>query len=211
MFDNVLADLRHYRAYVRKRSLLWTLISVSYSDPALAGVLLYRFGNWSWRLRIPVVRHLCKVVYVLLLPLVRLYSGVQIHPCARIGKGLVILHFGGVVICRECEIGEECILHHNVSIVTTNSRQAARIGRNFYAGTGAIIVGNVIIEDNVICGAGCVVTKSVPADAIVGGVPARIRRFRRPTERPPTYIRGHHEPAPFLRFAEAHNHKRCDT
>ena len=213
MFDNLLADLRHYRAYTgeEKRSLLWTLFSVSYSNPALVGVVLYRFGNWSWRLRIPVVRDLCKLAYVLLLPFVRLYSGVQIHPCARIGKGLVIIHFGGVVICRECKIGEQCVLHHNVSIVTTNSRQAAQIGDNFYAGTGAIIVGNVIIEDNVICGAGCVVTKSVPADAIVGGVPAKIRRFRRPTERPPRYVRGHHEPAPFLRFDQDRKDEKRDT
>ncbi len=202
MFENVLADLRHYHAHSRdgKGSLLWTLLAVSCESPAWTGVVLYRFGNWAWRLRIPVVRSLCKLLYVLLLPLVRLYSGVQIHPYAQIGKGLVILHFGGVVICRESIIGDQCVLHQNVNIVTTNSRQAAQIGDNFYAGTGATIVGNIIIEDNVICGAGCVVTKSVPTNAILGGVPAKIIRFRRPNEKPPRYVRGHHEPAPFLRL-----------
>ncbi len=206
MFQNVLADLRHYRAHNggEGKPLLWTLLTDLYEHPALAGVLLYRFGNWSWHLRLPGVRHLCKLLYMLAMPLVRQYSGVQIHPCTTIGKGLVILHFGGVVLCRECRIGEECVLHHGVSIVTTNSRQAAQIGNNFYAGTGATIVGNVIIEDNVICGAGCVVTKSVPANAIVGGVPAKIKRFRRPMERPPRYVHGHHEPAPFL---ESHNYQ----
>ncbi len=204
MFENVLADLRHYHAHFRsgKKSLLWTVCTIFYTHPACAGVVLYRFGNWSWRLRTPVVRHLCKLLYMLLLPLVRMYSGVQIHPCARIGEGLVIGHFGGVVICRECKIGDQCVLHHNVSIVTTNSRRAAQIGDNFYAGAGVTIVGNVVIEDNVICGAGSVVTKSVPADAIVGGVPAKIRRFRRATERPPVYVRGHQEPAPFMKSGE---------
>ena len=213
MFENILADLRHYRAYCgdEKKSQLWTLFTACYTHPAMAGVVLYRFGNWSWRLRIPVVRDLCKLVYVLLLPLVRLYSGVQIHPCARIGKGLVILHFGGVVICRGCKIGEQCLLHANVNVVTTNSRKAAQIGDNFYAGTGVIIVNNLIIEDNVICGAGSVVTKSVPEDAIVAGVPAEIIRFRRATERPPRYVRGHQEPEPFLGHDQGHKDERRIT
>lgn len=194
-----------------KGSLLWTLLVVPYESPAWVGVVLYRFGNWAWRLQVPVARSLFRLIYVLLLPAVRLYSGVQIHPCARIGKGLVIVHFGGVVICRECKIGEQCLLHHNVSVVTTNSRQAAQIGDNFYAGAGAVIVGNVVIEDNVICGAGCVVTKSVPANAIVGGVPAEIKRFRRATERPPRYVRGRHEAAPFLELDQGSKSERLDT
>jgi serine O-acetyltransferase len=200
MFENILADLRHYHSHFggRKKPLLLTVLTVTYTHPAAVGVVLYRFGNWAWQLRIPGIRGLCKLLYTLFLPLVRMYSGVQIHPCASIGKGLAIGHFGGVVICRECKIGEQCLLHHNVSVVTTNSRLAAQIGDNFYAGTGVIIVGNVIIEDNVICGAGSVITKSVPKDAIISGVPAKIVRFRKETEKPPRYIRGHHEPAPFL-------------
>ncbi|MHC4166760.1 MAG: serine O-acetyltransferase [Planctomycetota bacterium] len=204
MFENVLADLRHYQAHFGsgRKSLLWTALTVSYTHPAAAGVILYRFGNWSWRLRIPGVREICKLLYVLLLPAVRMYSGVQIHPCAEIGKGLVIGHFGGVVICREAKIGEQCVLHHNVSIVTTNSRIAAQIGDYFYAGTGVTIVGNLVIEDNVICGAGSVITKSVPANAIISGVPAKILRFRRENEKPPVYVRGHQEQAPFMKPGE---------
>jgi serine acetyltransferase len=210
MFENVLADLRHYHTHCGsgKHSLLWTLCTVFYVHPASVGIMLYRFGSWAWRLRIPGVRGLCKLLYMLLLPLARMYSGVQIHPCSKIGKGLVIVHFGGVVICRECTIGDQCLLHHNVSVVTTNSRLAAQIGDNFYAGTGVTIVGNVVIEDNVICGAGSVVTKSVPKDAIVSGVPARIVRFRRETEKPPRYVRGHHEPAPFL---ESDDKRKVET
>ena len=61
------------------------------------------------------------------------------------------------------------------------------------------IVGNLVIEDNVICGAGSVITKSVPADAIISGVPAKILRFRRENERPPVYVRGHQEQAQFMK------------
>ncbi len=204
MFENLLTDLRHYREYCRadNGSLIGTFFYALYAHPASAGVFLYRFGHWSWKIRNPIFRGLFKLVYAINVPACRLYSGVQIHPCARIGKGLAILHFGGVVICRECRIGQQCLLHHNVSVVTTNTVKAAKIGDNFYGGEGVTIVGNLIIEDNVICGTGSVVTMSVPSNAIVGGVPARILRFRRETERPPSYVRGHHQPSDFLRFNE---------
>jgi serine O-acetyltransferase len=214
MLENVLADLKHYREHSGgggNKSLFWVLFAACYAHPAMVGVLFYRFGNWSWRLPIPGVRGICKLLYLLLLPIVRLYSGVQIHPRARIGKGLVILHFGGVIICRECRIGEQCLLHHGVNIVTTNSRMAAHVGNNFYAGVGVKIVNHLIIEDNVICGAGSVVTRSVPANAIVAGVPARIVRFRRADEKPPRYVRGHHDPAPFLEVFNDHENKKEDV
>ena len=205
MFENIAADIRHYRFQTgkKKHSLLRTLIVCLYSHPAIAAVLLYRFGHWSYNLHIPVVRGIAKLVYLLFQPLVRLYSGVQINPNTKVGKGLVIFHFGGVVLCRYCSIGEQCVLHHNFSIVTTNDRQAARIGNNFWCGVGVVIVGNIIIEDNVICGAGSIVTKSVPANAVVAGSPAKIVRFRLPTEMPPKEIHGHHTPEPFLQIGKS--------
>ncbi|MBN2589414.1 MAG: hypothetical protein JXA96_06105 [Sedimentisphaerales bacterium] len=124
----------------------------------------------------------------------------QINPRTEIGKGLVIMHFGGVVLCKDCSIGEQCVLHHNFSIVTTNYRQGARIGNNFWAGVAVVMVGNIIVEDNVICGAGSIVTKSVPANAIITGTPAKILRFRLPTEMPPKQIHGHHSPESFLKL-----------
>ena len=78
----------------------------------------------------------------------------------------------------ECEIGENCVLYHNVSLVTMKNRQGARIGANFYAGVGTTIIGGLVIEDNVTVGAGSVVTRSIPADVVVAGAPARILRSR---------------------------------
>ena len=157
---------------------------ILYAHPASAGVLWYRFGSMAWRTRIPIVRNLLQFVYALLMPGFRLYSGVQIQPRTRIGPGLMILHFGGVVVTEDCEIGENCLLYHNVSIVTMKNRVGPRIGSNFYAGTGATILGTITIEDNVTVGAGSVVTKSVPMDAVIAGVPARILRFRGLDEHP---------------------------
>jgi len=200
MFEFIRADLDHYRQWCcnGRGPLLLVALRMLFAHPASAGVMHYRFGAWAWRLRVPVVREAMKLLYLLALPGVRLYSGVQLHPATRIGRGLAILHFGGVVLCRECEIGEHCLLHHNVSIVTTNNRQGPRIGDWFYAGVGAVLIGNLVVEDNVISGAGAVVTRSVPRDAIVGGSPARILRFRRADETPPRAVRGNLDVRPFL-------------
>jgi serine O-acetyltransferase len=183
MFATLRADLQHYSRFCyggRPAWLIWPYIL--YAHPAALAVVWYRFGSMAWRTRVPVVRQLLQVAYALGMPFVRAFTGVQIQPQTRIGPGLAILHFGGVVITRECEIGPNCLLYHNVSLVTMRSNHGPRIGANFYAGVGTTVIGEVTIEDFVTCGAGSLVTRSVPKDAVVAGVPARILRFREPGE-----------------------------
>ncbi len=183
MFATVRADFRHYSRFCYGGApvrYIWPYIL--YAHPAAAGVAWYRFGAMAWRSRVPVWRQLLLLVYALGMPLARMYSGIQIQPQTKIGPGLAILHFGAGVITRECEIGENCLLYHNVSLVTMKSQRGPRIGKNFYAGTGTTVIGDVTIEDDVTCGAGSVITRSVPRDAVVAGVPARILRLREPGE-----------------------------
>lgn len=185
MFDNLRADLSHYSRFCYCGQPLWrALPRILFAHPASVAVVWYRFGSMAWRMKIPVLRQLLQFIYLLFMPLIRMYSGVQILPRTRIGPGLTILHFGGVIVTEDCEIGDNCLLYHNVSIVTMKSNIGPRIGSSFYAGTGATIIGTITIEDNVTAGAGCVITKSVPRDAVVAGVPARILRLRRPGEIP---------------------------
>lgn len=183
MFPTLRADLRHYSRFCyggRPVWLIWPYIV--YAHPAALAVIWFRLGSWAWRLRAPGLRQLFQAAYALGMPLVRAFTGVQIQPQTKVGPGLAILHFGGVVITRECEIGPNCLLYHNVSLVTMRSNHGPRIGANFYAGVGTTVIGEVTIEDDVTCGAGSLVTKSVPKDAVVAGVPARILRFREPGE-----------------------------
>jgi serine O-acetyltransferase len=181
MFENVRADIRHYAQFCYPGKPLWqAALRAFYAHPGSVAVVWFRLGHCAWKTRIPVVSHLLKLTYLLGLPMVRIYSGVQLLPQTRIGPGLVILHFGGVVVTRETQIGKNAVLLHNVSIITAKSRWGPTIGDNFFAGTGTTIIGDVVIEDDVACGAGSLVTQSVPRNAIVIGSPAKIKRFRDP-------------------------------
>jgi len=183
MLANLRADLAHYSRFCCGGKPRWVVLPyVLFAHPASAAVIWYRLGSAAWRTKLPIIRQFLQVIYLSGMPFVRLYSGVQILPQTVIGPGLAILHFGGVVITRDCEIGKNCLLYHNVSLVTMKNRQGPRIGANFYAGVNTTIIGDLTIEDNVTCGAGSVVTRSIPGDAVVAGVPARILRFRLPNE-----------------------------
>lgn len=95
---------------------------------------------------------------------------------ARIGRGTFFNHGGmGVLINPMVEIGEDCKIGNNVSIVGQGPyKNAPKLGNRIYIGPGAVIQGPVIIEDDVIIAPNSVVNKSVHSNMIVAGVPARI-------------------------------------
>ncbi len=204
MFSSIRADLAHYSRFCCGGRPLWMVwLYVPFAHPASVGVMWYRLGSGVWRMQVPLVREFLQLVYLLGMPLARWYSGVQIQPQTVIGPGLAILHFGGVVITRECAIGENCLLYHHVNLVTMKNRQGPKIGNNFYAGVGTTIIGDVTIEDNVTCGAGSIVTRSIPRDAVVAGAPARILRFRLARENNAENKTAPWQPAKWMRRPEA--------
>lgn len=107
----------------------------------------------------------------------RFLTGIEIHPGARIGKGFFIDHGTGVVIGETTEIGDNVTLYQGVTLGGTGKEKGKRhptLGNNVVVGSGAKILGSVIIGDNVKIGAGSVVVKPVPSDTTVVGVPGRV-------------------------------------
>ncbi|MDH4423926.1 serine O-acetyltransferase [Bacillus cereus] len=103
--------------------------------------------------------------------------GIEISPKTKIGTGFYIGHFGGIVINSQAEIGKNCNLSQGVTIGMANrgeKKGVAIIGDNVYIGPGAKIVGAVRIGNNAAIGANCVVTKDVPDNAVVVGVPGKV-------------------------------------
>ncbi|MGL4451840.1 MAG: serine O-acetyltransferase EpsC [Sarcina sp.] len=105
----------------------------------------------------------------------RFFTGIEIHPGAKIGEGLFIDHGMGVVIGETAEIGNNVVIYHGVTLGGTGKDIGKRhptIGNNVVIGCGAKVLGPIIIEDNVKIGANSVVLERMPEKATAVGIPA---------------------------------------
>jgi serine O-acetyltransferase len=110
----------------------------------------------------------------------RFFTGIEIHPGAKIGDGFFIDHGMGVVIGETSVIGDNCHLFQGVTLGGTSTRRAKRhptLGDNVVVGAGAKVIGDVTVGENAKIGAGSVVVTSVPPNATVVGVPGHIVAF----------------------------------
>ena len=113
----------------------------------------------------------------------RAFTGIEIHPGARIGEGLFIDHGMGVAIGETSVIGDNCHLFQGVTLGGTSTRRAKRhptLANNVVVGAGAKVIGAVTIGDNAKIGAGSVVVTNVPENATVVGVPGHIVAYADP-------------------------------
>lgn len=106
--------------------------------------------------------------------------GIDIPFTTQIGRGLYIGHSGGIVV-GAAQIGHNFSISQGVTIGQTNRGERKgrpTIGNNVYVGPGAIVIGNIKIGDNVAIGANCVVTKDIPDNAVVTGVPGVVISYK---------------------------------
>jgi serine O-acetyltransferase len=107
----------------------------------------------------------------------RFVTGVEIHPAAQIGRRLFIDHGMGVVIGETTVVGDDVTLYQGVTLGGTGKEQGKRhptLRNNVVVGSGAKVLGNIIIGANCRIGAGSVVLRDVPDDSTVVGVPGHI-------------------------------------
>lgn len=138
----------------------------------LHAIIFYRIANKLLKMHVPFLPRLIS-------QLGRWLTGIEIHPGATIGKGLFIDHGMGVVIGETSIIADNVTLFQGVTLGGTGKERGKRhptLGNNVVAGTGAKILGNITIGDNVQIGANAVVIRDVPANSTVVGVPGRIAK-----------------------------------
>jgi serine O-acetyltransferase len=107
----------------------------------------------------------------------RFFTGIEIHPAARIGPGVFIDHGMGVVIGETAEVGENVTIYQGVTLGGTSLERVKRhptIHRNVVIGSGAKVLGPFTVGENSRIGSGSVVVKEVPPNSVVVGVPGRI-------------------------------------
>jgi serine O-acetyltransferase len=103
--------------------------------------------------------------------------GIAIPYRTQIGPGFYIGHFGGITVSPDAKIGQNCNISQDVTIGRSNRGERAgapTVGDGVYIGPGAKLIGRISIGNNVAIGANCVVTRDVPDDAVVVGVPGRV-------------------------------------
>ncbi len=142
--------------------------------PGFHAILTHRLAHYLHTvLKIPVLPRLISQTS-------RFFTGIEIHPGAKIGKGFFIDHGMGVVIGETSEIGDNCTIFQGVTLGGTGKERGKRhptLGNNVVIGAGASILGDITIGDSSYIGAGSVVTKDVPPTSTVVGVPGRIIRL----------------------------------
>lgn len=109
----------------------------------------------------------------------RFLTGIEIHPGAKIGKGLFIDHGSGVVIGETTEIGDNCTLYQGVTLGGTGKHVGKRhptLGNNVMVGTGAKVLGPFKVGDNTKIAANAVVLEEIPENCTAVGIPARVVR-----------------------------------
>ena len=164
------------------RNLRYDLNKVMENDPAARSkievFLLYPTIHALIAYRISHYLYINKLFFLarLISQISRFFTGIEIHPGAKIGRGLVIDHGMGVVIGETSKIGDNVLLYHGVTLGGTGKDKGKRhptVGNNVVIGAGAKVLGPIYIGSNSKIGANSVVLNNVPEGATAVGIPAK--------------------------------------
>ncbi|HEY9820339.1 MAG TPA: serine O-acetyltransferase [Candidatus Sericytochromatia bacterium] len=145
-------------------------LEVLFCYPGFQAIFCYRVAHWLHCRRLPFIPRLIS-------HLARFLTGIEIHPGAKIGKGILIDHGMGVVIGETAIVGDFAMIYQEVTLGGTGKESGKRhptLGENVIVGAGAKVLGNINIGDRVRIGAGSVVLRDIPANCTVVGIPGRI-------------------------------------
>lgn len=137
--------------------------------PTIHALIAYRIAHYFYNKKLFFIARLISQIS-------RFFTGIEIHPGAKIGRGLVIDHGMGVVIGETAEIGDDVLLYHGVTLGGTGKDKGKRhptLGNNVVIGAGAKVLGPIYIGSNSKIGANSVVLKDVPDGATAVGIPAK--------------------------------------
>ena len=153
-----------------------TRLSILLTYPGVKAVFFHLLASKLWKIKFYLIARIISQFS-------RFLTGIEIHPAAKIGKNLFIDHGMGVVIGETSEIGNNVTLYHGVTLGgispaedSDNQRNTKRhptIKNNVIIGSGAQILGPIIVENNSRIGANTVILKDVPENGTMVGNPAR--------------------------------------
>ena len=153
-----------------------SILSIILTYPGVKAVFFHQISNFFYKAGFDLIARIISQT-------IRFFTGIEIHPGAKIGKNLFIDHGMGVVIGETSEIGDNVTIYHNVtlggsspSIDSERQRHEKRhptIGNDVLIGSGAQIIGPIKVGNNSRIAANAVVVKDVPENATMVGIPAK--------------------------------------
>ena len=153
-----------------------SILSIILTYPGVKAVFFHQISNFFYKAGFDLIARIISQT-------IRFFTGIEIHPGAKIGKNLFIDHGMGVVVGETSEIGDNVTIYHNVtlggsspSIDSERQRHEKRhptIGNDVVIGSGAQIIGPIKVGNNARIAANAVVVKDVPENATMVGIPAR--------------------------------------
>jgi serine O-acetyltransferase len=147
-----------------------SIAEVLFCYPGLHALWSHRVAHYLWRHKIRFFARLVSNIS-------RFFTGIEIHPGAKIGRRFFIDHGAGVVVGETAEIGDDVLMYQGACLVGTSLKKEKRhptIGNNVVIGAGAIALGAITIGDGTRIGSGSVVVKPVPPGVTVVGIPGKI-------------------------------------
>jgi len=139
--------------------------------PGLHALVMHRRAHWCWTQGLHWLGRF-------LSHLSRFFTGIEIHPGAKIGRRVFIDHGMGVVIGETAEVGDECTIYQGVTLggtsLTVGAKRHPTLGRGVIVGANSQVLGGFTVGDGARVGSGAVVVKPVPPGATAIGNPARI-------------------------------------
>lgn len=138
--------------------------------PGFHILVYHRIAHFFYKIKLKLIARLISQIG-------RFFTGIEIHPGAKIGKRLFIDHGMGIVIGETAEVGDNCTIYHGSTLGGTGKDKNKRhptLGNNVLVGAGAKILGPILIGDNVKIGAGAVVLNNIKANTTVVGIPGKI-------------------------------------
>ncbi|MGE4276746.1 MAG: serine O-acetyltransferase EpsC [Lawsonibacter sp.] len=160
-------------AYQRRDPAARSKLEIFLLYQGVHATLYYRLAHWLY------CRH-CKFLARSVSQWGRFWTGIEIHPGAKIGRRLVIDHGMGVVIGETAEVGDDCLIYHGVTLGGTGKDHGKRhptIGNNVLISCGAKVLGPFKVGNNARIAANAVVLSEVPENATAVGIPAQIVRI----------------------------------
>ncbi len=167
MFDAFRADVR---TVLERDPAARSRLEIALCYPGVHALALHRVAHRLWRGGWLTLARLLSHVS-------RFATGIEIHPAAKLGRGLFIDHGMGVVIGETAEVGENVTLLQGITLGGTSLKREKRhptLGDNVVVGAGAAVIGAIIIGEGSRIGAGSVVVRDVPPNSVVVGVPGRV-------------------------------------